>query len=187
REFAIFRIPYFDADGLLAQLGLKFYHSDWSGHTNRLTTLDFYLLLRRLRSTKFKEARLYGREVVEGIDSPYIIPLSADMNTSREQALTHDHRAPAGAPSLALYKEVLLLIRLEETDDPEAWRSRMEKRCRVDATHLLFHFRPDGSPTEHKVAVEPETKADNLRISAAPPRSTSSASTPVTKAKPAGK
>src|SRR5205823_2682409 len=40
REFAIFRIPYFDADGMLAQLGLKFYHSDWSGHTNRLTTLD---------------------------------------------------------------------------------------------------------------------------------------------------
>lgn len=49
-EFVFIRQPFFDADGYLAQQGLKLYWSDWHGHSNKMTTLDFYLCLNSMKS-----------------------------------------------------------------------------------------------------------------------------------------
>ena len=50
REFIFIRQPYFDADGYLFQNGLKLYWSDWRGHPNTMTTLDFHSVLTQLRN-----------------------------------------------------------------------------------------------------------------------------------------
>lgn len=46
RRFVLIKQPYFDADGYLARKGLKLYWSDWTGHPNRMTSLDLALTLR---------------------------------------------------------------------------------------------------------------------------------------------
>jgi hypothetical protein len=50
REFIFIRQPYFDADGYLFQNGLKLYWSDWRGHPNTMTTLDFFCILTQLKN-----------------------------------------------------------------------------------------------------------------------------------------
>ena len=48
KDFIFIRQPYFDADPFLFSLGLNVYWSGWSGHQNRMTSLEFYLILREL-------------------------------------------------------------------------------------------------------------------------------------------
>jgi hypothetical protein len=46
-DFVFVRQPWFDSDPLLLSHDLKFHWSDWTGHPNKMTSLDFYLILRR--------------------------------------------------------------------------------------------------------------------------------------------
>lgn len=48
REFVFIRQPYFDADGFLFDKKLKLYWSDWHGHPNAMTSLEFYSILQEL-------------------------------------------------------------------------------------------------------------------------------------------
>jgi hypothetical protein len=50
REFVFIRQPYFDADGYLFQKGLKLFWSDWRGHPNTMSTLDFYTILVQMKN-----------------------------------------------------------------------------------------------------------------------------------------
>ena len=49
KDFVFIQQPYFDADSYLFKKGLKLFWSDWRGHPNRMTSLDFNLLLRDLK------------------------------------------------------------------------------------------------------------------------------------------
>jgi len=48
-DFVFIQQPFFDADGYLANKGLKLFWSDWRGHPNRMTSLEVYVLLRNLK------------------------------------------------------------------------------------------------------------------------------------------
>lgn len=50
RDFVYIQQPYFDADGYLFQKGFKLFWSDWTGHPNRMTSLELNLVLRDLRA-----------------------------------------------------------------------------------------------------------------------------------------
>jgi hypothetical protein len=50
QEFVFIKQPYFDADGYLFQKGLKLFWSDWRGHPNTMSTLDFYTILVQLKN-----------------------------------------------------------------------------------------------------------------------------------------
>ena len=54
REFVFIQQPYFDADGYLFHQGFKLFWSDWSGHPNRMTSLEFHNILNPL----LKERRI---------------------------------------------------------------------------------------------------------------------------------
>lgn len=84
RGFALIRQPFFDSDGELFKLGLKTYWSDWTGHKNHATSLDFYrictLLLERKVITSF--AILHRGRIASSLH-PAIIPLNAPRDSSR--------------------------------------------------------------------------------------------------------
>jgi len=141
RNFVLVRVPYFDADGMLAHKGLKFYHSDWSGHTNRLTALDFYFLARNGNKRKVKEVFLYGRNKISAEDSTFFVPLDAPINTTAIQAKAFELAMPSMA-GLPLFKELLLLVRLSNMEDPQKWQATMERRCNVEHENLLFQYAP---------------------------------------------
>lgn len=47
-EFVYIQQPFFDADPYLFERGLKLFWSDWTGHQNRMTSLELWLILRDL-------------------------------------------------------------------------------------------------------------------------------------------
>ena len=78
-EFLIIRQPYFDADHYLFTNGFKFYWSNWTGHPNHMTLLEFYNILKPLKdSNKLKEFSFYGltpiidsnNDAIHNLDSP---------------------------------------------------------------------------------------------------------------------
>jgi SAM-dependent methyltransferase len=45
KDFIYIQQPYFDSDPLFMEHGLKTYWSDWHGHPNRMTSLEFHNIL----------------------------------------------------------------------------------------------------------------------------------------------
>ena len=74
RDFLYIQGPYFDADVALSTQGLKFYWSDWHGHTYRLTTWELISLLHELGWASYV---LMGRLPVMDSSDPAIHPLSS--------------------------------------------------------------------------------------------------------------
>lgn len=115
REFVLIRFPYFDADGILAHHGVKFYHSDWRSHPMPLSTLQIYRCLRDVATDKVRGFYIAGRQPLNG-KTEGIIPLDTPPDTQRESAATY------GAYDLAeiampVFKELAVLIILK--DDPK--------------------------------------------------------------------
>lgn len=78
KEFMFIRQPYFDADGALMRRGCKLYWSDWHGHPNRMTTLEFDVTLRPLKAKGLvKRYVICARDRITSRKHPAIHPLSA--------------------------------------------------------------------------------------------------------------
>ena len=74
RDFLYIQGPYFDADVALSTQGLKFYWSDWRGHTYPLTTWELISLLHELGWTSYV---LMGRLPVVDSSHSAVHPLSS--------------------------------------------------------------------------------------------------------------
>lgn len=93
RDFIFIRQPWFDSDGALFMQDLKFYWSDWRGHPNRMTSLDFYLILKRsLENNAISGFSIFGRTPVSTTDDPCLIPLSAPVDQHHYDAARHGEK-----------------------------------------------------------------------------------------------
>jgi hypothetical protein len=73
REFVFIRQPYFDADPYLFQLQLKFFWSDWEGHPNRMTTIEFHNIIKEIfNKGVIKRFSFYGHKKVKSSSDPSI-------------------------------------------------------------------------------------------------------------------
>ncbi len=110
REFVYVRQPFFDADGLLFQLGLKCYWSDWTGHRYSMTTLDFYRVLAELCSDGdcacFNIAFAYP---IHSSDHPAILPLTAGVDQHEYDGSIHPPKPPSGDFDFPVFSEVRVL------------------------------------------------------------------------------
>ena len=108
QDFLFIQGPYFDADGLLRDRGLKFYWSDWHGHRCHLTITDLQVVLNELA---LGEYLVMGRTPVADSLDPSIHPLASP----RDQ---HDYVAEVHPPKPwcvfdpPLFKEIVCLVRL---------------------------------------------------------------------------
>jgi SAM-dependent methyltransferase len=71
RDFVLIVQPWFDADPYLFREGLKLYWSDWHGHPNHMTLLEFRNMLQPLfEADRVKRYTLYGsKRIVDSSDS----------------------------------------------------------------------------------------------------------------------
>jgi SAM-dependent methyltransferase len=75
KDFVIVRQPWFDSDGYLFRAGLKFYWSDWTGHTFKVTCTD---LARMVRTSGVQcRYQIYGRLPVETSSAAVVHPLDS--------------------------------------------------------------------------------------------------------------
>jgi len=133
REFVLIRFPYFDADGVLAHHGFKFYHSDWRSHPMPLSTLQIFRCLRDVANDKVKSFYIAGRQPLNG-EVEGIVPLEAPRDMQRDVAASYGpfDLTKIGMP---VYKELAVLIFLK--DDPElpAW---LMKQAGVSQNDVLL-------------------------------------------------
>lgn len=113
RDFVFIRQPWFDADGQLLEDGLKLYWSDCAGHTNPMTTLDFYRAIKRLKSKKPKAWAIYGSDRIFTSANKCVLPLTAPSTMHFYDAST-DGRKPFRILNYPVYREIFCVIQLSD-------------------------------------------------------------------------
>jgi len=73
QEFIYIQQPYFDADSQLFAKGLKLFWSDWHGHPNRMTMLEFHNILSQFKA--------------KGMIDDFIILGNVRIRSSRDKAI----------------------------------------------------------------------------------------------------
>ncbi len=106
-DFVFIQGPYFDGDEYLKQHGLKFYWSDWHGHTYHLTTQDLDNILEDTQTVhRYKS---FYREEVKDSSSPYIHPIDSPIDQ-------HDYDSQKHPPkdtihfTQKMYKEIICIV-----------------------------------------------------------------------------
>ncbi|WP_230532123.1 hypothetical protein [Microvirga roseola] len=111
RDFVFIRQPWFDADGQLLQNELKLYWSDWGGHQNPMTTLDFYRAIRRLKSKKPVSWAIDGSNRIYSSASKFVLPLNAPANRHFYDP-QKDGRKHFSLFNYPVYQEIICVIQL---------------------------------------------------------------------------
>ena len=109
RDFLYIQGPYFDADVALSTQGLKFYWSDWRGHTYPLTTWELISLLHELGWTSYV---LMGRLPVVDSSHSAVHPLSSPRDQHDYDPEIHPPKPTHSVPSPSPQKACVLRVRL---------------------------------------------------------------------------
>ena len=125
-DFLFIQGPYFDADELLREQGLKFYWSDWTGHPCHLTTSQLKRILLDLGLED--HVMMVCEEVADSAD-PSIHPLDSLMDQHEYNPEVHPEK-PFVRFSKPLYRSIVCCVRLRPFDD---WEKVLQapKRCRT--------------------------------------------------------
>jgi hypothetical protein len=108
RDFVIIRQPWFDSDGYLFRSRLKFYWSDWTGHTFKITCIDLVRLMRE--SGIDCNYRVYGRLPVKGSSDQVIHSLESPTDQSAYDPAKHGVKTSMGfSPQNSVFCESLLI------------------------------------------------------------------------------
>lgn len=140
-EFFLVRQPWFDSDGLLAQLGLKLYWSDWpGGHTNHMTSLQFYSFLKQLRDEGLIAGfSIWGNDPIISTSHSGIVPLDSPRDRHHYDAETDASKDIFDLP-FACYKEIMAYVAVAKNVDITTLPTPF-----ANATLLLRS--PGGGPT----------------------------------------
>ncbi|MDE0442167.1 MAG: class I SAM-dependent methyltransferase [Gammaproteobacteria bacterium] len=125
-DFIYIRGPYFDSDAYLRRHGLKFYWSDWHGHTCHVTTSLLRAVLRRLQLEDFL---ILGRTPVNDSLDDSIHPLDSPIDQHQYDPREHPPKPTVGFDP-PLHREVVCLVRLR---DVPYWNDvvGVHRGCRV--------------------------------------------------------
>lgn len=107
-NFLFIQGPYFDADAFLSDRRLKFFWSDWHGHTCHLTTKHLQAVLADLG---LREYLVMGRVLVYDSLDPSIHPIDSPRDQHEYISDTHPPKKFVVFDP-PLYKEIVCLVRL---------------------------------------------------------------------------
>lgn len=111
REFIFIRQPYFDADGFLFQRGLKLYWSDWHGHTNTMSTLDFYsILMPMLKAGTIGNFSIHVSGPIHSSDYPAVHPIRSPRDQHEYDPAKHPEKPKKVQFEERVFTEVGVLI-----------------------------------------------------------------------------
>ena len=133
-DFLFIQGPYFDADEALAARGLKFYWSDWRGHTCHLTTRHLRGVLAALR---LRHYLIMARVPVVDSTDPVIHPLSSPRNQHDYDPGVHPDKpfvafSPPAFPD-PIYREMVCVVRLRRRFD--GWDDVVRARGGCELLH----------------------------------------------------
>lgn len=127
RKFVFIRGPFFDADDYLKSLGLKFYWSDWTGHTLHLKAEQVMNILEDINAPNYE---IYGRVLLNSSIDATIHPLSSLKNQHQWELEKHGIK-PILTLTKPVYREFIGIIWLGENVSVSDVRNLSDK-------HLLY-------------------------------------------------
>ena len=114
KEFVYIRQPFFDQDGYLFNLGLKLYFSNWSGHPNRMTSLEFHNILHPLlRDNIIKRFCIYYKQLIQDSYDLGIHPIISPMNLHEYDVNKYPFKKYIVFDQ-KVYRDIIVLIFLNE-------------------------------------------------------------------------
>jgi hypothetical protein len=116
RDYVFIRQPWFDSDGELMRRGLKLYWSDWAGHRNPMTTLDFYRAIRNLKLKKPLEWAIYGNRWIRTSADRCVLPLGARRDSTYFDPAMHGSK-PFKVFNFPVFAETICIIKLSDGID----------------------------------------------------------------------
>jgi hypothetical protein len=127
RKFVFIRGPFFDADDYLKSLGLKFYWSDWTGHTLHLKAEQVMNILEDINAPNYE---IYGRVLLNSSIDATIHPLSSLKNQHQWELEKHGVK-PILTLTKPVYREFVGIIWLADHVSVSDVRNLSDK-------HLLY-------------------------------------------------
>jgi hypothetical protein len=127
REFVLIQQPYFDADGYLFERGLKLYWSDWHGHLNHMTSLQFYNILSVVAPKLGIKRFLIGRRFpLTDSAAPEIHPLASPQDQGTW--LPEEH-APKGKCKFdfPVFRDTFAIVLMDDLEPCRPLAQYMEK------------------------------------------------------------
>jgi len=124
RDFVFISQPWFDSDGYLFRKGLKLYWSDWRGHPNRMTCLQFHYVLEKLRrARKVIGYSIFARNKIHSSLHRAIHPLSSpsDQHAHEERKHPAKDRVPVLFTE-PVYSEIQVLVSIRPNDSLSKFR-----------------------------------------------------------------
>jgi hypothetical protein len=128
KQFVFIQQPYFDADPYLFDMGFKLFWSDWTGHPNRMSVLELWLLLSSLKDEGLPISFSIGayKRIIDSSD-PSVHPLASKSDQHFYNSTVHPPKDSTVLFDSKVFYEVVCLITLPGCD-----HQRYLKNVRVD-------------------------------------------------------
>lgn len=117
--------PWFDSDGILFDLGLKFYWSDWRGHSNPLSSLQCYRMFsRHLENGDLARLIIAGSNRILDSSHNAVHPVTAPTDQHEYDEVKHGHKDYSVFP-FKTYREIVVVATKSLDDDPVSLAEKM--------------------------------------------------------------
>lgn len=137
-EFVYIQQPFFDADPYLFEKGYKLFWSDWTGHPNRMTSLELWLALRDLKEEGLPITfSLYSYKAIVDSADPCVHPLGSPPDQQKYDVERH----PTKGETVQLdnvYYETIGLITKPGVDHGEVVRKLRYDRQIADSNGRVY-------------------------------------------------
>lgn len=162
KEFVYIQQPYFDADTYLFEKGFKLFWSDWSGHPNRMTALEMWLLLRDLKEEGQPITfSLHAHKKITDSADPRIHPLTSNINQLDYNAEVHPPKDPSILFEDNVFHEIVCLITLPGCDHAGMLKKLRYHRTIIDSSGNLAKSIENAH--KENVVVDERTKRTALK------------------------
>lgn len=135
--FVLIKQPFFDADAYLFSHGLKAYWSDWTGHRNGTSTLDFFRICRDFVNENVAQGfTIYWRGQVKSSSDECVIPIYYPENSSAFNGDAADKSIVEF--SFPFFKEILILIYIDRENSNGYRKYMTEKLSKRMDLHKVY-------------------------------------------------
>ena len=130
REFIYIQQPYFDADGYLLRRGCKLFWSDWTGHPNRMTSLELWRLCRDIKNEGIPITySLHAFKPIVDSSDACIHPLDTALDQHDYSSIKHPAKKATILFNNNVFRELICLITMPGCD-----HKKLLKKIRYDLT-----------------------------------------------------
>lgn len=119
-DFVLIRQPWFDSDGYLLSKNLKLYWSDWSGHPNKMTSFDFFLILsKELEKKNILGFSIFGKGPIINSSSNALIPINSATDQHQFNETLHGEKIHDLIFDIPIYTEIIVTIKINDKAEIE--------------------------------------------------------------------